>query len=173
MIHFYCLHHNQKIIISNRKVKEVKAVFGYRYEVVNSVKDKESVDIIKQKLLRTYPNFLFVEFYEPERTPITDAGRKKISDSKIGLKRDAATRAKISAALKGRSNFQGKKHKDESKKLIGSHQVGNENVKDRIWVHDPRGDSEKRVKTVKEAPVGFSRGRDYYSIEPLINSNKN
>jgi hypothetical protein len=168
MIHFYCYFNNKNIIISDYPSKDVKAKFGHRFELVNSVKEKESVDIIKEKILKSYSNFVFIEFYKPAKRVLSAEARKKISDSKVGLKRDAATRAKISAGLKGRSNFQGKKHNEGTKAVMSDKKLGNNHVKDKVWAHDPRCEKEIRVKDRRSIPVGFVKGRDYYSIENFI-----
>ena len=173
MIHFYCYYNNKNIIISDFPSKDVKTRFGHRYELVNSVKSKESVDIIKEKILKSYPNFIFVEFYKPTRRPLTDKERKKISDSKIGLKRDAATRAKISATMKGKSNFEGKRHKQETKEVMAEKKLGNDHVKDKVWVYNSILDKEKRVKDRRIIPNGYMMGRDYDSIEALLYYSKN
>jgi hypothetical protein len=173
MIHFYCFYNNKNIIISDFPSKTVKARFGHRYELVNSVKDIDSVEIIKTKLLKSYPSFIFVEFYKPKRVPITPEGRKKISDSKIGLKRDAATRAKISATMKGKSNFQGKKHHSETRKIMAEKKLGNDHVKDKVWAYNPDTFKEIRVKDRRSIPSNYLKGRDYESIEPLILYAKN
>ncbi len=173
MIHFYCFYNNKNIIISDFPSKTVKARFGHRYELVNSVKDIDSVDIIKTKLLKIYPSFIFVEFLKPKRVPITPEGRKKISDSKIGLKRDAATRAKISATMKGKSNFEGKKHHSETRKIMAEKKLGNDHVKDKVWAYNPDTFKEIRVKDRRSIPSNYLKGRDYESIEPLILYAKN
>ena len=173
MIHFYCFYNNKNIIISDFPSKVVKARFGHKYELVNSVKDLESVEIIKTKLLKSYPNFVFVEAYQPKRVPISPEGRKKISDSKIGLKRDAATRAKISATMKGKSNFQGKKHNPFTKQIMAEKKIGNDHVKDTVWAYNPDTSKEIRVKDRRSIPFNYLKGRDYEAMEPLLLSAKN
>lgn len=172
MIHFYCFSNIKKIIVSDFKVEDIRRIFGYKYEVVNSVKEKESVEIVKSKLLKFYPTYIIEDHFKKIKTPITDAGRKKISDSKIGLKRDAATRAKISASKKGKSNFQGKKHNNETKQIMAEKKLGNQHAKNLVWAHDPSSDKEIRVKDRGKIPVGYMKGRDYYIMENFIYSGK-
>lgn len=166
MIHFYCFSNDKKIIASDLPVEKIKAKFGYRYEILTSIKDKTSVDITKTRLQKSYPQFIIEELYQKVKQPFSEETRRKISESKKGKPRDPETRAKISAGLKGRSNFQGKKHKIETKEVMREKKLGNQHVKDYVWVHDPKGDKEKRVKTRMDVPPGFSKGRDYYSTEP-------
>lgn len=165
MIHFYCFANDKLIIVSDLAIDKIKNQFGHRFEILTSVKDKESVPIILPRIIRSYPGYVVREKFK--KVPFfSEESRKKISESKRNKPRDEATRAKISAALKGRSNFQGKKHSEETKKVMAERKLGNDHVKDRIWAHNPRGDDEVRVKELKDIPKGFSKGRDYYSTEP-------
>jgi len=168
MIHFYCYYNNKNIIISDYPSKDVKTRFGHKFELVNSVKDKESVEIIKDKVLKGYPNFIFIEFFKPIRKPLTPEQRKKISDSKIGLKRDAATRAKISATMKGKSNFEGQRHHPGTKRIMAEKKLGNDHVKDRVWAYNPDTSKEIRVKDRRSIPHNYIKGRDYDAIENFI-----
>lgn len=165
MIHFYCFNSDRKILVSDLPLEKIKAKFGHRYEILTSIKDKSSVDVTRARVQKSYPQFIIEELYQKVKQPVSDETRKKISQSKIGKPRNPETRAKISAKLKGRSNFQGKKHNDDTKKAMADKKLGNQHTKDYVWVHDPRGDTEKRVKTLTEIPKGFSKGRDYYSVE--------
>lgn len=165
MIHFYCFVQTKKIIISDLPTAKIKTKYGYRYEILTSIKDKSNLDIVTQKIQRSYSGFTFEYNLLKEKTPLTDEQRKKISDSKIGKPRDPETRAKISAALKGRSNFQGKRHNDGTKRTMSEKKLGNDHTKDYYWAHDPRSDKEIRVKSLDEIPVGFKLGRDHYSTE--------
>lgn len=164
MIHFYCFHNNQQILISDLPVEKVRAKYGHKYEVVNSIKDRSYLDQIKERVARSYPKYIITEAYHKVNRH-TEEARKKISESKIGKPRDEETRKKISDALKGRSNFQGKKHSEETKQQMRLKKLGNQHVKDYYWAHDPNGDREIRVKSREDIPEGFRQGRDYYSTE--------
>ncbi len=151
----------------------MKKKYGHRFEVLNSVKDKEAVGVIQTRLLRSYPNHTVIEWYKAERKPMSAETKKKISDSKMGRPRDEATRLKISLASKGRSNFQGKKHSEESKEKIAEAKIGNQHVTGKYWAHDPRSTKEARVVNRHRLPFGFQLGRDYYSTEPGLYHFKN
>lgn len=166
MYSFYCFSSDKKIIISDQPLEWIKKKFGYRFEIVNTVKDKDSIDIISERLKRSYPNFEFEQRLQKTRAPLSDEARKKLSESKLGKPRDAATRAKISAALKGRSNFQGKSHSPETRAVMAERKLGNQHAKDKIWAHNPHTDNEIRVNTLIDIPDGYIKGRDYYSTEP-------
>jgi hypothetical protein len=88
-----------------------------------------------------------------------------MSEAKMGKPRDEATRQKISAGLKGRSNFQGKKHTADTKDVMAEKKLGNQHTKDSYWAYDPKSDKETRVRDRNNLPSGYQLGRDYDSIE--------
>jgi hypothetical protein len=96
---------------------------------------------------------------------MSEETRRKMSEAKMGKPRDEATRLKISAGLKGRSNFQGKKHSDNTKDAMAEKKLGNQHTKDSYWAYDPKTDKETRVRDRNNLPPGYTLGRDYDSIE--------
>ena len=166
MIHFYCYVTLKKIIVSDLPADKVKDKYGYRYELLNSIKDIDAVDFIKLRLLRSYSGYEFIDLFQKEKKTVTEEARRKMSLAKLGKPRDEATRQKISIGLKGRSNFQGKKHNLETKEIMAEKKLGNDHAKELYWAHDPRGSKETRVKDRNDLPQGFALGRDYYSTEP-------
>lgn len=166
MYHFYCFNQEKIILVSDLPVDKIKKKYGIRYEILTSIKERDSIVIIKERLKRSYSQFEFIEAFTKAKHTLTDEQRQKISASKLGKPRDEATRAKISAGLKGRSNFQGKQHSPETRARMAEKKLGNDHAKDLHWAHDPRSDTEVRVKEIKDIPQGYSKGRDYYSTEP-------
>lgn len=164
MIHFYLLAADKKIVASDLPLEKIKKKLGSRFEIINSIKDKSVLDVIKVRVLRGYPNFSYEEIFQVSKT-FSEETKKKISESKLGKPRDELTRRKISLALKGRSNFQGKRHSDDTKSVMSEKKLGNQHTKDTLWAHDPRSDKETRVRDRKDVPNGYSLGRDYYSTE--------
>ena len=165
MIHFYCYAVTKTILISDQPVDKVRAKYGHRYELLNSVRDNSAVDVIKSRLQRSYGMYKFVEWYQSVRKPMSDETKRRMSEAKMGKPRDEATRQKISAGLKGRSNFQGKRHTSETKDIMAEKKLGNDHTKDSYWAYDPKADKETRVKDRNKLPPGFQLGRDYDSIE--------
>jgi len=143
----------------------VRVKFGYQYEIINSIKDTSVIEVVKVKLERTYGSYKFVEWYQKVRKPMSDETKKKMSKAKMGKPRDEATRQKISAGLKGRSNFQGKKHNADTKDVMAEKKLGNQHTKDSYWAYDPKADKETRVRDRNNLPAGYQLGRDYDSIE--------
>lgn len=70
---------------------------------------------------------------------------------------DIETRRKISRTMKGKSNFEGKRHTHATKIQIGISQEGHRNAKDHKWVTDKESGEEHRVKGNK--PKGMRWGR--------------
>jgi hypothetical protein len=165
MIHFYCYDVTKTILISDQPVDKVKAKYGHRYELLNSIRDNSAVDVIRARLARSYGRYEFVEWYQTVRKPMSEETRRKMSEAKMGKPRDEATRQKIAAGLKGRSNFQGKKHTEDTKSVMAEKKLGNQHTKDSYWAYDPRSDKETRVRDRNKLPPGYILGRDYDSIE--------
>lgn len=169
MINFYAFTNDKLIVISDLPTEKIKSKFGHRFEIVNTIKDKSSLDIVKPRVLRQYPSFQVKEQFKktfnfpPERN-------EKIRQAKLGKKRDEATKLKISQTMKGKSNFEGKKHSEESKKKTSEKLQGNQHVSKLKWVYSPSKDKEMRVKKLVEAPNGFKAGRSP-EIQELLNYN--
>ncbi len=166
MFHFYCLSFEKKLIVSDLPIEQIKSKFGFKFERLTSVKDKTSVPYIINRIIKNFPDYCIEEHFVKIRKVRTIEGRKKVPSPLLGIPRSLEVRSKISASCKGRSNFQGKSHNAETKAKMAAAKLGNEHVKDTLWAHDPRSDTEVRVNNLREIPVGFSRGRDYYSVEP-------
>jgi hypothetical protein len=175
MIHFYCFNKIKTILISDLPVDKVRVKYGYQYEVINSIKDKSVLDIIKARTLRQYKDYVLIEWEEKvkkTRRPATDETKLKMSQAKLGKRRDEETKKRISNTMKGKSNFEGKRHSWESKEKIGEKLMGNHNVRDTYWIHNPRTDKERRVKERHNLARDYQLGRDYYSTESMILSTK-
>jgi hypothetical protein len=165
MIHFYCYDVTKTILISDQPVDKVRAKYGYRYELLNSIRDNSAIDIIKTRLLRRYSKYEIIEWYQIVRKPMSEETKRKMSEAKMGKPRDEATKLKISAGLKGRSNFQGKRHTADTKDVMAEKKLGNQHTKDSYWAYDPRLDKETRIRDRNSLPPGYQLGRDYNSIE--------
>jgi hypothetical protein len=174
MINFYCYNKLKTVIISNKPVDEVRARYGVQYEILNSINDILVLEAVKIRTLRQVPTYEVIEWIHKPRVsiPKSEETKFKMSQAKLGKPRDEETRQKISNTMKGKSNFAGKKHNYESKEKIGEKQLGNSNVKNTYWVHDPRSDKEMRVRERNRYPAGYQLGRDYYSTESMISAVK-
>ena len=164
IVHFYCYNQLKKIVASDHPSKKVKDKFGYQFEILNSV-SKESYSVVMERIKRSYPNMEFIEWMFKPRVVSKETGLK-ISLSKRNKPRDEATKKKISETMKGKSNFQGKKHKPSTKMAMALKAMGNDRVKDKKWIYSPELDKEYRISDNK-VPEGFIQGRDYDSIADM------
>lgn len=152
--------------MSDYPMDRARKHFGMDIELVNSVKDKEYIDVIKNRVVRSHNGFEVVQELQKPKYVMTPEHKQALINSKLGKKRSEEVKRKISQTKKGAvSNFKGKSHRYDSKRLIGAHKRGHQYNKDLIWIHNPDTDEERKVKSRKEIPSGFSEGRDYYSVE--------
>ena len=175
MIHFYCFNQIRTILITNHPIDEVRKKYGYKYEIINSIKDHSVLDIIKARTIRQYPGYTCIDWevkVRKIRTPITEETRQKMRLAKLGLPRPIESNMKTSRTMKGHSNFEGKRHTWESKEKIGFKMLDNDNVKDTYWINNPQTSKEKRVRSRHHFDPNYQLGRDYYAMEPLIMSAK-
>lgn len=93
--------------------------------------------------------------------PFDEKTLRKMSEAKLGNKNPnygglkESTKQKMSAVRKGKSGFQGKKHRLESKLKTSQSMKGKRNLLGWIWCHNGL-DEERRVKVI---PPGWYRGR--------------
>lgn len=165
MINFYVSYKQKKLYVSDYPLDRAKRHFGIEIELVNSIKDKEYLDVVKARVLRSYNGFAVEEQMQKPKYVMTPEHKQALINSKLGKKRSEEVRKKISQAKKGKSNFEGKKHSYETKRLMSAKKIGKAQHKDYIWAHDPNSDKEIMVKEIKDIPKGYSKGRDYYSTE--------
>lgn len=163
MFKIYCFLFDRKIVVSNLPLEKIKAMFGHRFEILNTVKE-ESLEIVLPRLLKPYQGFEVIHKKKIQRV-VSPEGRAKLSAQRKGKKKSEEHKRKLSEARKGQGNFTGKRHTLETKNAIGASMVGNDHVKGRLWIYDSRRDIEKRVNPQNGIPLGFSRGRDPESIE--------
>lgn len=167
MVHFYLFQKENILLISDLPKEKVKLKYGQIFEIVNSVRDRESLELVKPRILRSYPRVSVKEDFYTKKV-FSEETRRKLREAKLGKARPDSVREKISQKMKGKSNFEGKRHHQESKRLTAMSMRDNKNVKGKKWIYDPRADKEKRVDKVIEAPIGFRKGRDPDSIDNLV-----
>lgn len=172
MIHIYCYPSLKSIILSDRPSDKVKAKFGHRYEILTSIRERDSVATVLPRVMRNYPGYEVIEWYAIVRKPVSDETRLKLSAGRLGKTHSEESKAKTSATMKGRSNFAGKRHRNESKDAIAASMLGNDNSAGLIWCHNPVTGEETRVADWTMIPAGWVAGRDYYSTESMLMSRR-
>jgi len=92
---------------------------------------------------------------------IKELVRKKLRDAKLGKKKSAATRRKISRSMQGKSNFEGKKHtrgtKEKMHRSRGKDDQGK--VGGSRWFKPTAYTSSKPDRRSRAAPQGYVHGR--------------
>ena len=175
MVNFYLFNKTRTIIISNHPIDKVRKKFGHSYEIINTIKDESSIDIIKTRTLRSYPDYKVVNFLKTTWT-LSEETKKKMSLAKIGRKMDEPTKAKISNTMKGKSNFEGKKHRLESRQKTSSTKKGICTHLKHVWIYSPVYDKERRIERRNDIPENYRLGRSQEIIEywmyTLLESNK-
>jgi len=169
MVNFYLFNKTRTIIVSNHPVDKVRKRFGYSYEIINTVKDESSIEVIKMKTLRSYPNYNVVNYLKKGWT-LSEETKKKMSLAKIGRKMDEHTKAKISNTMKGKSNFEGNKHRLESRQKTSSSKRGICTHMKHVWIYSPIYDKEKRIERRTDMPVNYRLGRSQEVMEHWIYS---
>ena len=176
MISFYISITAKQLIITDYTPEKIRKRFNYGVELVNSIKDKNSLDIVKSRMLRTYRGYETVELFQKPKYVMSPEHKHALLISKLGKPRSEEVRRKISESKKNQpSNFKGKRHTYETKRVISARMMGNQANTDKIWVYNPDTDEEIMVNSRADIPPGFSEGRDYYSVEPGLyemNGNK-
>ena len=164
MIHFYLFHKQNMLLISDLAKDKIKVKYGPIFEIVNSVKDKSSLEIVKPKITRQYPKCEVVEdFYL--RKVFSEETRKKLAQAKLGKARPDWVRDKISSKMKGKSNFEGKKHRRDSRIKTALSMMDNNCIDGHKFIYNPTTNQEKRVKDIIKLPPGFRLGRNPDAVE--------
>lgn len=166
MFGFFVSYKQKKLILSDLTQDRVRKKFGFDIELVNSVKDKESAYLIKPRVVRSYQGFEFVEEFQKPRYVMTPEHKQALIDSKLGKPRSDDVKRRISQSKKGKSNFQGKRHSYETKRVMAARKIGNQHNKNYVWAYNPDTDIEVMVKSRMDIPKGYSQGRDVLSVEP-------
>lgn len=163
---FFISYKQKKVFLTDLTQDRAKKKFGFDLELVNSVKDKDSLQTITPRVLRSYPGFELVEEYQKPKYVMTPEHKQALINSKLGKPRSEEVRQKISQTKKGKSNFEGKRHSYETRRVMAARKIGNQHNKNYVWAHNPTTDEEIMVKSRMDIPSGFSQGRDFLSVEP-------
>jgi hypothetical protein len=170
MIHFYAFHKQQLLIISDHAKDKITDKYGPVFEIVNSIKDKESLEIIKPKITRQFSKYQIVEYFYSKKL-FSEETKKKMSLAKMNKPRADWIKEKISLKMKGKSNFEGKKHRRESRIKTSLSMMNNTNItEDHKFIYNPNLEKELRVKDIINIPAGYRKGRDQDSTDPMRNT---
>jgi hypothetical protein len=168
MLHLYSYTKRRLLIISDHPISIIKNKYGHGYEILTSIKERESLPIILPRYLRSLSGYKIVETYKrKQRIPATEDTKKKISLVRTGKPRPVSSNLKTSKTMAGKSNFEGKRHNNDTKAVMSEKAMGNQRVTGLYWCHNPITGQERRVRDRNDLPNGFIIGRDYDSVEPI------
>ncbi len=164
MINIYLFQREKFILVSDYPLSTIRRRYGYGFEILTNVKDKNNLDIITERIKRQYPK---LELRSKFRTQInfTDEIRNKIRQKKLGKSRCEVFKQKMRIRFKGISFFAGQKHTDDYKKFMSDRMKNNQINKGLYWIYNPFTNQEKRIKDRTKIPQGFRLGRNHDSIE--------
>lgn len=96
-------------------------------------------------------------------TEITKIVRQKLRDKKIGKRRPESVRAKISRAMRGKSNFEGHEHTYTTKKRMSKSRGRDDQGKvgGTHWFEPTAYTSSKPDRRKKLRPQGYRSGRSH------------
>ena len=164
MINIYLFQKDKYILVSDYPLSTIRRRFGHSFEILTNVKDKNNLDVIVERIKKTYPK---LELKTKFRTQIvfTDEMKNKIRQKKLGKARCEIFKNKMRMRFKGVSIFQGHKHKDDFKKFMSDKMKNNQLNKGLYWIHNPLTGQEKRIRDRSQMPLGFRLGRNMDSVE--------
>lgn len=172
MIHFYAYHKQQLLLISDYPKDKIKNKYGPVFEIVNSIKDKESLEHIKPRITRQFPKYSVKEYLYQKRV-FSEETRKRMALAKLNKPRADWVKEKISSKMKGKSNFEGKQHRRESRIKTSLSMMNNTNSKDVKYIYNPILDKELRVKDIVNLPEGYRLGRNPKIGQHLVSRSSN
>lgn len=164
----------QNLIVVECTEREFRQKYPGSYELIQSIAEYDNIDKVVANLSRNYKfNNVIKDYAEQKRWGwkyFTEAIRRKCIEGRIGKPRPAASNAKVSAKMKGKSNFEGKQHHPITKVTIASKRFGKPTLtKGQRWCHHPETGKELRTTTL---PEGFKWGRSP-EFKDYINGTRN
>lgn len=169
-------HQKQSIIITEATEKEFRSKYPGPYELVRAVSDCSNIDAVVTQLQKIYKTNRVVRDYKIPRKLAIETRRaimknwtpeqkqrhlrtSKPRGARAGDKLSEQTKAKISNTMKGKSNFEGKKHHITSKVLIAVSRYGKTPLEEgQNWCHHPSTGEELRCIEA-EKPQDYKWGR--------------
>lgn len=157
---------NNSIIVAESTEKEFRQKYPGSYELVGSIAEYDNIEKVLSRLKKDYRvtnvindfqtlrRFGWKYFTEELQSYLREAFRK----AKLGKPRPLSSNQKTSRTMKGKSNFQGKRHTPMTKIMIASSRYGRNPVKDMRWFHEPYSGKEIRCSEL-DVPPGFVLGR--------------
>ena len=158
---------SKQLVITKKNEKEFRDEFGRGGEVVEIINDKKNIEDVTTKLERIYKVPVVVDGKFKKKLKLgwkymTEEQRERtviaVKQYRTGRAWEQEVKDKISESRAGVGNFEGKKHKLESRIMTSQSMKGNTNATGLKWAHDPLTGEEKRIRG-DSLPSGFIWGR--------------
>lgn len=134
-----------KLIITEKPLRQARTAFGHNIEQIDTVKLIENIDSAIERCKKSYRFSDIIRDYKVKvKKIVTTAARTAMSKAAKKRKWSDEVKAKIAASRKGRGNHR-QKHNWEAKALISDSMRGNTNAKGLKWCYDPVTLDEYRV----------------------------
>lgn len=154
---------SRKLIVVECTEREFRQKYPGSYELIQSIAEYDNLEKVIPRLQKDYrAEDVVRDYQELKRWGLkyfTEAIREKWLAARTGKPRPVESNAKVSAKMRGKSNFEGKRHNNMTKIIIASKRVGNSTLKEgQRWCHHPTTGKELRCLPTNK-PQGFEWGR--------------
>lgn len=162
---------SRKLIVVETTEREFRQKYPGSYELIQAVADYDNLENVIVRLQKDYKAIEVIrDFATLKRWGVkyfTEAIRAKWLAAKFGKPRPEESNKKVSAKMKGKSNFEGRQHSKMSKIMIASKRYGKSTLSGQKWCHHPLSGKELRCFE-QDKPQGFVWGRspeirDYFA----------
>jgi hypothetical protein len=153
---------SKSLIVVETTEKEFRQNYPGSYELIQAVAEYDNIEKVVARLQKDYRVQHVIHDYAQKKRwgwkYFTDEVKRRCIEARIGKPRPAESNAKVSAKMKGTSNFQGRRHQRMTKIMIASKRYGNSTIKGQRWCHHPETGKELR-RFEEDLPTGFRWGR--------------
>jgi len=153
---------SKRLIVVESTEREFRQKYPGAYELIQAVAEYDNLEKVIARLQKDYKAEEVVRDYaELKRWGwkyFTEEIRRKCIEARIGKPRPTESNAKTSATMKGKSNFEGRRHDKMTKIMIASKRMGKSTLNGQKWCHHPETGQELRCHEDK-IPLGFKLGR--------------
>ena len=166
-----------KLIVVESTEREFRQKYPGSYELIQSVAEYDNLEKVIVRLQKDYKAEEVIKDYaELKRWGwkyFTDEIKRKCIEARLGKPRPAASNAKVSATMRGKSNFEGKRHAKMTKIMIAASRMGKSSIPEGMrWCHHPVTGKELRCFP-EDKPLDYKWGRspefkDYINAKRAI-----
>lgn len=153
---------SRRLIVVETTEKEFRQKYPGPYELIQAVADYDNLEKVIIRLQKDYKAIEVLRDYATLKRwgvkYFTEAIRAKWLAAKTGKPRPEESNAKVSAKMRGKSNFEGRRHSKLSKIMIASKRYGKSTLQGQKWCHHPLSGKELRCFE-SEKPHDFVWGR--------------